>query len=309
MTDQHPDILRQQVLDREQRRDERKSLVSMPAQDLTTATQRAAFMPQSMGEAMQFANLMADCNFVPMFLRGRPGDCMAIVIQAARWGMDPFAVANKAYFAKEGQPPAWEAQLINAVINTSGALLGRLKLDFEGEGERLRCTVRGRLRADPDEERVNTQAIARITTRNSPLWKADPEQQLGYYVSRAWARRWCPEVLLGVYTADELAQAANDDKREARSSAPPRPTREAVAQAETVDDAEVVDAKDIEMPEDAASWAAWKSDIVGRMRTAKDADTVNGIVQNERSRINASPYTDEVMSVATDRIADLIAGE
>jgi len=304
MTDQHPDLIREQALDRAQRRDERKSLVSMPAQDLASAPQRAGFLPQSMGEAMQFANLMADCNFVPIFLRGRPGDCMAIVIQAVRWGMDPFSVANKAYFAKDGQPPAWESQLINAVINTSGALIGRLKMDFEGEGERLRCTVRGRLRADPDEERVNTQSIARITVRNSPLWKADPEQQLGYYVTRAWARRWCPEVLLGVYTQDELAEIVDDEKREARSSAPPRPTREAIA-AETAPAAEDEQVDIREMPDTPVEWAAWKSSLERQIEGAASIDKVNALVRGEMPVINASPYTDEIMKQVSDRIADL----
>lgn len=42
-----------------------------------------------------------------------------------------------------------------------------------------------------------------IGIKNSPLWKSDPRQQLG--ASRAWARRNCPEVFLGVYDRDEAS--------------------------------------------------------------------------------------------------------
>lgn len=197
-------IAEQMALDREHRRTERQALATVPVSDMAALPTRTSFMPQSMGEAMQLATIMARSTFVPTHCRGAEGNCLAIIMQAGRWGMDPFAVANKAYFVKDGAPPAFESQLVNAVVNSSGALSGRLRVAFEGEGEALRCTVRGFLRADPSDEKVKTQSIARITTRNSPLWKSDPEQQLAYYTTRGWARLHCPEVLLGVYTPDEM---------------------------------------------------------------------------------------------------------
>ena len=224
---EHPPevIAREMAKDREQLRLERQSLVAIEATDLATAPSRTTFMPASMGEAMQLATIMARSSFVPTHCRGSEGNCLAIIMQASRWGMDPFAVSNKAYFAKEGAPPAFEAQLVNAVVNSSGALSGRLRVEFSGEGEKLRCTVSGYLRADPQDEKVRTQHIARITTRNSPNWKQDPEQQLAYYTTRAWARLYCPEVLLGVYTPDEVEV----DPERARIVSPERPRRERVS--------------------------------------------------------------------------------
>lgn len=197
-------IAAEMAKDRQLRREERQALTAIPAADLAVSPLRTTFMPQSMGEAMQLATIMARSTFVPQHCRGNEGNCLAIIMQAGRWGMDPFAVANKAYFTRDGAPPAFEAQLVNAVVNSSGALSGRLRPEFTGEGEALRCTVRGFLRADPNDEKVKTQSLARITVRNSPLWKSDPEQQLGYYTTRAWARMHCPEVLLGVFTPDEM---------------------------------------------------------------------------------------------------------
>lgn len=220
--DQVPEVIAAEMAkDRALRREERQALTAIPAADLAVSPLRTTFMPQSMGEAMQLATIMARSTFVPQHCRGSEGNCLAIIMQASRWGMDPFAVANKAYFTKDGAPPAFESQLVNAVVNSSGALSGRLRVEFEGEGERLRCTVRGFLRADPNDEKVKTQSIARITVRNSPLWKADPDQQLAYYTTRAWARLHCPEVLLGVYTPDEL----EIDPERARVVSPPLPRR------------------------------------------------------------------------------------
>lgn len=230
---EHPPevIAAEMAKDRELRREERQALTAIPAANLAAAPQRTSFIPQSMGEAMQLATIMSRSTFVPGHCRGNEGNCLAIIMQSGRWGMDPFAVANKAYFVKDGAPPAFESQLVNAVVNSSGALAGRLRIEFEGEGEKLRCTVRGRLRADPEDEKVRTQSIARISVRNSPLWKSDPEQQLGYYTTRAWARMHCPEVLLGVYTPDEIEV---ETAPRVISSTPPR--RAAIEQRQSLAD-------------------------------------------------------------------------
>jgi hypothetical protein len=43
--------------------------------------------------------------------------------------------------------------------------------------------------------------------KNSPLWKGDVDQQLFYYSVRAFARRHFPDVMMGIYTVDELIDA------------------------------------------------------------------------------------------------------
>jgi type II secretory pathway pseudopilin PulG len=43
-----------------------------------------------------------------------------------------------------------------------------------------------------------------VTTKNSPLWKTNVKQQMGYLQVKNWARLYCPAAILGVYTADEL---------------------------------------------------------------------------------------------------------
>ncbi len=197
---------------------ERKAVAAIRNTQLDAGAPRSMFMPANMGEAMELARLMANSNFVPPHLRGKPGDCLAVVMQAGRWAMDPFAVGNKTYFVSDRM--AYEAQLVNAVINSAGVLDGRLQPEWEGEGNELVCTVRGKIKGDP-QVKTRRVAIKTITTRNSPLWKQDPEQQLAYYASRAWARLHAPEVLMGVYTPDELDTAmstagAADDVREIR---------------------------------------------------------------------------------------------
>lgn len=171
-------------------------------QDMTASSGGVvALIPDSFGQLMEFSKLMATTNAVPPHLRGKPGDCLAVAMQAMRWGMDPFAVASKSYFVNDRM--AYESQLVNAVLYARAPLDGRLQIEFEGEGEALVCRVTGKLLDDPNPHTV-VQEIKTITTRNSPLWKQAPRQQMGYFTTRMWARLYAPDALLGIYTPEEL---------------------------------------------------------------------------------------------------------
>ena len=184
---------------------------------------QGGFLPATMAEAMEMAKLMASSNFVPAHLRGKAGDCLAVVIQATRWDMDPFAVGSKTYFVNGNM--GYEAQLLHAVVNSRAPLKRRLRMFYDGEGQTRRCKVLGMLEGEVDELEYQSPTIAEIAVKNSPLWKGDPDQQLHYYAVRAWSRRHVPEVLLGVYSRDEL-EAGGYGPEHARDVTPtPRPTR------------------------------------------------------------------------------------
>lgn len=161
--------------------------------------------PRSMGELLEFAKLMSVSGICirPMF-RGNPGACLALTLQAMKWGADPFAVANKA-FEVNGQL-SYESQLIHAIVNSSPALARRLNATFIGEGQARQCVVTGVIKGESEAREYQSPKLSEITPKNSPLWKTDPDQQLFYYSTRAWARRWVPEVLLGINTPDEIGR-------------------------------------------------------------------------------------------------------
>lgn len=174
-----------------------------------TQQSRAVFLPANLAQAMELAMFMSGGIGVRQWMRGNQSACLAVIQISMRWGMDPYIVANKSYYASDTL--SFESQLVNAVINTSGELIGRLKVEFSGDAaggvgkETLNCRVSGRLRADPDQLFVHEQALQTVKIRNSPLWTVNPRQQLQYYTTRAWARLYAPEVLLGIYTPDEIA--------------------------------------------------------------------------------------------------------
>jgi hypothetical protein len=244
-----------------------------------------------MGEAMELAKMMAATKSVPPHLRGNAGDCLAVVMFASRVEADPFAVASKSYFVNDRM--AYEAQLVMALINTRAPLVGRLNFLWSGEGNGLVCTVSGKLRGDPDPK-VIVQEIATITTKNSPLWKSSPKQQLGYYTARMWGRLHCPEVLLGIYTPDEIqdmgALERGSDGSYSAAPASPRPTRASVAAAV---EAEPVGRTLIdgvgEVVEEGMGDAAFAIEVVKLFKAAGNARALEQVYENNQETIETLP--------------------
>lgn len=182
------------------------------------------FVPENVTQVIEFAKLMSQSDLaLPEFLRGNTGACMAISMQAYRWGMEPFAVANKAYSVNNRI--AYESQLIAAVINCRAPLKNRLVVEYEGEGNTRKCVITGCFEGEDIDRVVKSPPFNTITPKNSPLWKSDPDQQLFYYTVRSWSRRYQPELLMGIYSIDEF-KGDTSGPENARDITPPAPTRE-----------------------------------------------------------------------------------
>lgn len=167
------------------------------------STQALVFDPQTIQSMMQMAEMMSKASVtVPKHLAGKPADCLAVIMQAAQFQMNPFAVAQKTHLVN-GQL-GYEAQLVNAVVQNSGAINGRFHYEYRGEGANIECRVGAVLSGESDITWGGWLSAASVATKSSPLWKTNPRQQLGYLQVKNWARQYTPGAILGVYSADEL---------------------------------------------------------------------------------------------------------
>lgn len=172
----------------------------MTAMVTTESHNMQALVPRNVPEAVQLAETFAKASLVPEHLRGKPGDCLLVVMQAQRWGMDALSVAQCTSIVRGKL--CYEGKLVAAVLYSMGAIEGRLRYEFEGAGQNRRITVTGRPRGmDVDQSVSGT--VADWATEIG-MWKKSPDDMLVYRGTRQWARRYAPEALLGVYTPDEL---------------------------------------------------------------------------------------------------------
>ncbi|MGL6209702.1 MAG: hypothetical protein ACRC14_07735 [Paracoccaceae bacterium] len=177
-------------------------------EQLTFSQNGQLFQPKTGRELMDMANMVSTAGFmVKDIYRNNPGACMGLVAICAPYGLNPLQVSWKTYKASKSDdsPIAFEAQVVVAMVNASGVVRGGLRYRYEGEGAARVCIASGILSGSDEPLDVRSPPIGLITVKNSPLWKSDPDQQLAYYTGRSWARRYKPEMLLGVYDVDELS--------------------------------------------------------------------------------------------------------
>ena len=183
----------------------------------SVSTQAMVFDPETLANLQRMAEAMATARItVPKHLAGSPGDCLAIVMQAAQWQMNPFAVAQKTHVVNGAL--GYEAQLVNAVVSASSLLATRIQYAFEGDWKGCngkadksdeRAVVVSATLVNEQQPRTLRVSMAQVgEVRNSPLWVSDPRQQLAYLATKRWARLHAPDVMLGVYSVDELQDHA-----------------------------------------------------------------------------------------------------
>lgn len=236
---------------------------------------------------MRFSDIMAQGTVaVPAALQGKPADCLAITMQAMQWGLNPFDVARKCHVISG--VIGYEAQLVHSVIIASGVIEGRFHYEFFGDWSKVignfvertgksgkkyqapnwtaadekGCGIRvtAKLVDDP-EPRTLELLLSQATVRNSTLWASDPQQQLSYLGVKRWQRLFSPEVLMGVYTTDELREQPPE-----RDITPDDKPRSALRLPEKTEDkpgGEMVDDPD---------WIEVASDIAFRISTATNGE-------------------------------------
>ncbi|QSX32492.1 recombinase RecT [Shewanella avicenniae] len=189
----------------------------------------------AMTQIQAVARMMANGRAtVPQHLQKNEADCFAVCIQAAQWKMNPFVVAQKTHLV--GGTLGYEAQLVNAVVSSSTAIVGGFHYEWFGAWERVIGNFKevtnpqGKTYIKPnwaladekglgvrvwatrrgeDEPKVLELLLSQAQVRNSTLWASDPKQQLAYLGVKRWARLYAPAVIMGVYTVDELEPSNN----------------------------------------------------------------------------------------------------
>lgn len=255
----------------------------------------------------RIAKMMAFCQFMPDHLvRDRDknplpenravANCMLVLGQAMRWKMDPYNVAGETYVVSGKL--SYQGKLIAAVVNARGRLAAPLDVIYSsGKGDNLAAVIYGsksvipatakelfkKYANDEDYEALTelkfmgVMAI-RVTVgqckTNNGMWTKDPAQKLFYTGATKWARRYCPELMLGVLTDDDFEQMAAGNASQppiqpgeqlrtldeltnkvATSATVTLPQPEPEVKTEVIDDqGEVIDAQPSEMPQQFPEW-------------------------------------------------------
>lgn len=197
-------------------------------------TANLVFSPVAMTQIQTLSEVMSQTQgIVPRHFNNNPGACFSIIMQAGRWGMNPFSLAQHT-FDVSGKL-GFEAKVIQSVLQAAGKI--KFSHKYNGDWSKVRGkTIEREARAkgpndrpkkyrvpawkDADEVGLSitltgtwpdgrketiTVEMNSCHPRQSTNWANDPEQQVWYSAIIKFGRRFAPELILGVSDGDDLA--------------------------------------------------------------------------------------------------------
>lgn len=202
------------------------------------------------------AKALTSSTIVPETYRNNIGNCIIAIEMAERMGTPPLMVMQNLYIVHGN--PAWSSKYLIGSINASKRF-SPLRYEFRGdEGTPqygCRCfayEANDRERKEPLYGDWITMDMANKegwTKKSGSKWLTMPNQMLRYRAAAFWQRVYCPEISMGLLTAEEAEDIAIDttsaqaEAARAKAEQMRQRAEEAMARqtrADAVEDAEVV---------------------------------------------------------------------
>jgi hypothetical protein len=202
------------------------------------------------------AKALTSSTIVPETYRNNIGNCIIAIEMAERMGTPPLMVMQNLYIVHGN--PAWSSKYLIGSINASKRF-SPLRYEFRGEEGTpqygCRCfayEANDRERKEPLYGDWITMDMANKegwTKKSGSKWLTMPNQMLRYRAAAFWQRVYCPEISMGLLTAEEAEDIAIDttsaqaEAARAKAEQMRQRAEEAMARqtrADAVEDAEVV---------------------------------------------------------------------
>lgn len=160
--------------------------------------------PSNYSEAKEIAMMFSKSEIVPAHLRGKPADCLIVMGYAQQLGI-PAMLAMQNLIVVHGTP-GFKATFAIALANQRGPFRGPIKFRESGAGDAFEVTAFANVRETGEE--VSFSASMRMAkaegwSKNSK-YQSMPSVMLGYRAATFLIRRYCPEVLCGLATIEEV---------------------------------------------------------------------------------------------------------
>lgn len=225
-----------------------KAIAPAPGIKLAPVTDNSEFSSlldsDRFAQIQRVAKLFSESDLVPEVFQGKPANCAVALQMAFRMQIDPMMLMQNMYIVY-GRPGI-EAKLAIALMNQRGPFEGPVQWRFDGEGEKRSCTAYATHRGTGQRCEATVpwsmvKAEGWIDKKGSK-WLTMPDVMFQYRSAMFLGRLYCPEVLLGLPAADELADigprvvSGDAEVQIARTIPLPRAKeREIEAPAEVVD--------------------------------------------------------------------------
>lgn len=186
------------------------------AGDLIVAPQHPTTAPQGMSVfsnapafemAQRIAKALSSSDLVPANYKGNLPNCLIALEVAQRTGSSPLMVMQHLNVI-HGRP-SWSSQYIIAAVNSCGRF-SPLRFRVDGEGDAQTCiasatdAATGELLEGPPVS-IRMAKEEGWWAKSGSKWKTMPDLMLRYRAAAFFGRLYAPDVLMGMHSAEEVA--------------------------------------------------------------------------------------------------------
>lgn len=134
-------------------------------------------------------------------------NCFIAMTMAKQMGENPLVVMQNIYIVKG--KAGWSSQYMIAKANGSGLFRGGLRFRTEGKGDTLAVTCYATFADAKDDEEQPSITVSMEMAKaegwvSNSKYRSMPEQMLRYRSAAFFVRTYCPQVMLGYQTVEEI---------------------------------------------------------------------------------------------------------
>jgi len=204
---------------------------------------------QESERVFKLAEFLSQSDIIPKHFQGRKANCFLALEMSQRLGINFFELVNGLYVVHG--TPAFSGAFTISRINASGLFQSGLNFSTEGEGPTLKVTAYAKKHdGSMCSATVSMEMAKQEGWTKNIKYKTMPEHMLTYRAATFFCRRYCPEILMGARTADEVEDiiaSKRPDKQVVEMIEAEKPTEEDIKKLENL----MVTAAEVEIPQSA----------------------------------------------------------
>jgi hypothetical protein len=176
--------------------------------EITTTRQTSVFANVDNFEtAQRIATALSKSDLIPTAYKNNMPNCLIALEVAQRTNSSPLMVMQNLNII-HGRP-SWSSQFIIGALNSCGRF-SPLRFRMTGEGDTKACIAStvdnsGEILEGP-EVSIQMAKDEGWYTKNGSKWKTMPDLMLRYRAASFFGRLYAPDVLMGMYSADEVEE-------------------------------------------------------------------------------------------------------
>jgi len=201
-------------------------------------------------EMWDMATALSRSTIIPKAFQGQAANCFVALDMAQRMGASPMEIMQNVYVVHG--TPGFSAKYAIAMANRSGVFKGPICFEESGSGSSLSVTAYAIVR----ETGQRVEFTCDMAMAKTEKWDSNPKYKSGlaslmlkYRSATLLIRTSCPEVLLGMHTADELEDVRYSNARPVTEESSPVAQLNALVEEEPAEEPDLPPATPTPEPE------------------------------------------------------------